>query len=799
MHPSHGWRSLIGKTVSHYTILSKLGEGGMGVVYKAEDTKLKRTVALKFLPPELTRDPDAKKRFIQEAQAASSLDHNNICTVHEIGETGDGQIFIAMACYEGETLKSKIKRGPMDLREAIRIAIQVGEGLAKAHARGIVHRDIKPANVMVTDDGVAKILDFGLAKLAGQVRLTKTSSTLGTVAYMSPEQARGDDVDDRTDIWSLGVVLYEMIAGRLPFKGEHEQAMMYSISNEEPLPLPSLHPDVSKDVQGILGRALAKRPDERYQHMGDMLTNLKLCEKKLEVTSAIHATTAGRAAHEATKPRRTRKTQLHLYAGLAAVALLLVVFFVVGRIYLFPPSGGRIDSIAVLPLQTLSGDVDQEYFSDGMTDALITELSKIKALRVISRTSVMRFKKTTKSLPEIARELNVNAVVEGSVFRSGDDVRINVQLIQASPEKHLWADSFDKPMRDVLGLQSEVAQAIALQVRAAVTPEEQRRMSSAKSVNPEAHEAYLKGRFYWNKRTGDDLRTAVDYFNQAIAKDSSYALAYAGLASAYQVLPDYSGLPAKEFIQKKEAAVKKALELDPTLAEAHTVLAQLKADEGDLAGAESEFKRAIELDPNYPTAHHWYSMNLVGPGRLNEALSEMKRAQELDPVSLVINENVGAIFYYMRQYDKAVDQLKKTLQLDPDFAPAHLDLGYVYVQQGRFGDALAEFQKVRTIVGNGPYGLAELGYAYALIGKRSEAARVRGELFEFSKQGYLVAYGIALVYYGLGDKKQTLDWLERARQENGLGPTFPETDPLWDELRSDPRFIALMKGMEQGK
>jgi len=779
---------MIGKTVSHYRILERLGEGGMGVVYKAEDLTLGRTIALKFLPPELTRDAAAKERFKHEARAASALDHPNICTIHEINETDDGQMFIAMACYEGETLKKKIERGPMDLDQAVRIAIQVGEGLAKAHSLGIVHRDIKPANVMITGDNVAKILDFGLAKLAGQVRLTKTSSTLGTVAYMSPEQAGGKEVDSRTDIWSLGVVLYEMIAARLPFKGEHEQAMMYSILNEDPAPLVSLRSEAPKEVLPILGKALAKEPGRRYQHMSEMLADLKSCEKKLEVASA---------ASEAAKPRWTKKRQLYLSAGLAVI----IGLFVVGKIYLFPPPRGPIDSIAVLPLQNLSGDPNQEYFSDGMTEALITELQKIRSLRVISRTSVMRYKKAQKLLPEIARELNVRAVVEGSVLREGDNVRVNVQLIQASPEKHLWAENFDRTMKSILALQSDVAQAIAREIRVVVTPDEQKRMASSRSVNPEAHEAYLKGRFYWNKRRGEDLKTAIGYFDQAIEKDPSYATAYAGLASTYVLLPEYAGLPPKEIMPKAEAAATKALELDSTLAEAHAVLGLIRYEfDWDWAGAESEFKRAIELDPNYPTAHHWYSSLLSRFGRFDEALSESKRALELDPLSLVINENVGAILSSTGQFDKAIDQLKRALELDPNFSATHLDLGTTYARQGKYDEAIAEFRKVRELVGGGPFGLANLGYCYARVGKKSAAVKILNELFEFSKHGYSVSAEIASIYYGLGDKEKGFEWAEKAYQEREVRLVFLAAVAVSDStLRSDQRLIALLNkiGMEK--
>jgi serine/threonine-protein kinase len=778
---------VLGRTISHYRILEKLGEGGMGVVYRAEDTKLKRPVALKFLPSELTRDPEAKERFIQEAQAASALDHPNICNIHEIGETDDGQSFIAMACYDGETLKKKIARRTMSLEDVVRVAIEVGEGLAKAHAKGIVHRDIKPDNVFITDDGTAKILDFGLAKLAGQVRLTRASSTLGTVAYMSPEQAGGQEIDTRTDIWSLGVVLYEMISGRLPFRGEHEQAMMYSILNEEPLPLQPLLPDLPAEIRVVLSRALAKRPEDRYQHVDEMLVGLSACRKKLETRSATDASP---------KSRWSGRRLPYLSAGLVLVAALLVL----GRLYLWPASRKPIDSIAVLPLQNLSGDVSQEYFSDGMTEALITELQKIKSLRVISRTSVMQYKNTRKLLPQIARELNVSAVVEGSVLREGDNVRINVQLIQASPEKHLWAENFDRSMRSILALQSDVAQAITREIRAVVTPEEQKRMASSRAVDPEAHEAYLKGRFYWNKRRAGDLKTAIDYFNEAIKKDSTYAVAYAGLASTYLLLPQYAGVPQQEAMPKAESAAMVALGLDPTLAEPHAVLGLAKASyEWDWAGAESEFRRAIELDPNYPIAHHWYANYLEIVGRSDEALREARRALELDPLSLIINENLGSVLIDMGRYEEGIDQINKTLALDTSFTAAHGDLARAYLAQHKPDKAIAEAERTLALGGPGPPSppeLAELGYFYARAGRRSDAQKALLQLLELSKKGVSVSTGIALVYHGLGDVDKSFEWAEKACQTREAGLTLIAIAGRSDStFSSDPRFLALLERM----
>jgi serine/threonine protein kinase len=470
---------MIGQTISHYRILEEIGGGGMGVVYKAEDTKLKRIVALKFLPPELTRDKEAKTRFIHEAQAASALQHNNICSIHEIDETPDGRLFISMDCYEGETLKDKIANGPLPLEEAMDIAFQVAAGLSEAHAAGMVHRDIKPANTIVTDKGDVKILDFGLAKLAGQTKVTKTGMTVGTVAYMSPEQAKGDETDSRSDIWSLGVMLYEMLADRLPFRGEVEPAMLYSIMNEDPEPVTTIRGDVPIGVEDIIEKALAKERANRYETMDALLSDL--ATQRDQITLGIK--------ERRFRAMRSLKRRKRLAVGTVVVAVLVAAAVLV---QVFHTRSMAIDSVAVLPFANLSGDEEQEYFSDGMTVALIKELGQIRALTVISRTSVMQFNKTDKPLPEIARELNVDAVVEASVLRSGDQVRITAQLIRANPERQMWAESYERDARDVLSLQSEVARAIAGEIQVTLTRHEQERLASVRPIDPEAYELYLR-------------------------------------------------------------------------------------------------------------------------------------------------------------------------------------------------------------------------------------------------------------------------------------------------------------------
>ncbi len=506
---------MVGKTISHYKILSKLGEGGMGVVYKAEDTKLDRFVALKFLPAHMSQDAENKKRFIHEAKAASALDHANICTIYEIDETEDGQMFIAMACYEGESLKDRIESGPLPIDEALEIAIHTARGLAKAHSKEIVHRDIKPANILLTEDGVVKIVDFGLAKLAGRTQLTKEGTSMGTVAYMSPEQTQGIAVDHRTDIWALGALIYEMVSGRQPFEGDYEQAVMYSIMNEAPEPITGLRTGVPMELERIINKALAKDPKERYQYIDEKLVDLQSLQKQNE-------SGGGKTKVQPAGMKSGPKKRLYLYSAVFLVSILAIF----AGLRFLQTDNAAIDSIMVLPLQNYSGEPEQEYFVDGMTEALITELSKISGLRVISRTSSMRYKNTDKTPPEIAGEINVGALVEGSVLRDGGRVRITAQLIDARADKHLWAENYDRDLENILQLHTEVARAIAKQVQIKLTPRDEARLARAETVDPEVYQLYLRGRYFWSQFTEESLIKSIEYFEQAIARAPNYALAY---------------------------------------------------------------------------------------------------------------------------------------------------------------------------------------------------------------------------------------------------------------------------------
>jgi serine/threonine protein kinase len=762
-----------------YKVIKELGRGGMGIVYKAEDTKLKRRIALKFLPPELTRDPDARERFIQEAQAASALDHPNICTIHEIEDTEAGQMYIAMACYEGESLKEKIARGPLVAEEAIDIAIQIAQGLAKAHQKDIVHRDIKPANIMVTDEGVAKILDFGLAKLAGQVRLTRAGTTMGTVAYMSPEQARGEAVDHRTDIWSLGVFLYEMLTGELPFKGEYEQALIHSILNDQPQLVTKVQKALPPELGRIVGKAMAKDAAERYQHVRDLEADLRTLRKRMETE---------KAQIKPTSPLSLKRKLL--YAAGSLVVLLAILFL--AKITIFKEKQKPIDSIAVLPFQNLSADPEQEYFSDGMTEALIAELSKIKALRVISRTSVMRYKKTEKPLPQIARELNVTAIIEGSVQRAQDDVRITAQLIRAAPEKHVWANSFTKDFKNILRLQSEVAQAIAKEINITMTAEERQQLAGSRPVDPEAHEAYLKGRFFINKFTEAEIRKGMAYFEQAIAKDPSFASAYTGLAEGYDNLMGGGWMPGKEAVPKFKALALKALSIDKSLGEAYVFIGDAEFYDWKWKAAEENFKRAIELDPNYVTGHFYYAFFLLVMKRYDEALSEVQRALELDPLSMGANYVLISTLWDTQQYDRAIARAKEMLNIDPNPSYGYFQLGQCYLAKKMYPEAIAHYRKAIEL---GDFiSLAPLAAAYVLSGNVMKAR----EILDDPRTKKLPSALLAMVYASLGEKEHALELLEKAYEEREMSLLLINASPRGflpavDSLLADPRFEALMK------
>ncbi len=776
---------MVGSTISHYRIVEKLGQGGMGTAYKAQDTKLDRFVALKFLPPHLSQEEEGKKRFIHEAKTASALDHPNICTIYEIDETEDEQMFIAMAYYEGESLKDRIERGPVPLDEAVHIAIQISEGLAKAHAKGIIHRDIKPANILLTEDGLVKIVDFGLAKLAGRTMLTKEGTALGTVAYMSPEQAQGAEVDHRTDIWALGVILYEMLTGQQPFEGDYEQAVIYSIMNEEPEPITAVRTGMPVELERIVNKALSKNRDERYQHLERMLVDLRALMK---------SNTSAKLKSKPTIRNSPKRKRTFLYVGIAAALILLITirFFVTDR-----DVSKVVDSIAVLPLENLSDVTKQEYFADGLTEALIAELAQISSLRVISRTSVMQYKGMHKPLTEIARELNVDAILEGSVFQDGERVRIAAQLIEASTGRHLWVKSYERDLRDILKLQSEVAQAIASEINITLTKEQEKRLGSPQAVNPAAHEAFLKGQYHLHQYMmgggpEDEIRTSIEYFQQAIELDPDWASAHANLARAYHWLASSFPELQKKFYPKSKAAALKALEIDETVSQAHASLAfVLHRYDWDWSAAEREYMRAVELNP---TSHAWgLALFFLSAGHYEEAILWYKRAEERNPLSILLKAQLGLAYTCAGQYDQAIEHLQNTLELNPNNVRAEHYLASAYLRKSMYEEAIKELQKAVRLGAGEPQYLARLGYAYAVAGRRDEALKVFDQL-EGETSDYFFEE-LAEFYIALGKRDEALALLEKGFEKRHGDLLYIRCSTVYDSLQDNPSFQDLLRGI----
>ncbi|MEE8325423.1 MAG: protein kinase, partial [candidate division NC10 bacterium] len=783
---------MVGKTISHFRILEKIGQGGMGEVFLAQDTSLDRKVALKFLPEEMQGDPTARKRFLREAKSAAALDHPYICHIHEVGEV-EGKSFIAMEYIQGMMLSQKLMEGPLPLKKALETSMEIAEALEAAHKNDIVHRDLKPSNIMLTPEGHVKVMDFGLAKrltsVEGQdeeitTKLTKDESILGTIPYMSPEQLRGREVDARSDIFSFGVVLYEMLAGVHPFKRGGQIETAHAILSEIAPPLSRYAEDIPVLLQHTVKKMLAKDPDQRYQSIHEVRTNLG---------QLLTATPQPAGVEFWVERGRSR---------LWRVAALLCSLLLLGAGWWFLSeeatviSAGQITSIAVLPLDNLMGDPEQEYFVDGMTEALIADLAQIKALKVISRTSAMRYKDTGKSAPEIGRELNVDGIVEGSVLRAGDRVRITAQLIHAATDQHLWANSYERDLKDTLFLQSEVAQAIAREIKTTLAPGEETLLARARPINPEAFEAYLKGRSYWNRRAEDGVTRALEYFQEAIDLDPTYPLAYTGLADSWIARGWYSISPPEEAYSRAEAAARRALELDDRLAEAHTSLALIKLEfDWDWPGAEKEFQRAIELNPGYAQAHQWYGGYLSAMGRLEQAIAEAKRARELDPLSPIVNTWLGLRFYFAGQHDLALEQYRTTADVNPSFQPVYWHRGWLYEEMGRSADALADYQKAVSLSGGHPLYMASLAQAYALTGDTKQAKELLQDLKVLSNRRYVPSYQIAATHLRLGETDLAFEWFERAYQERSPRLAYISVEPRLNSLRDDPRFQDLLLRM----
>ncbi|MFB0565876.1 MAG: protein kinase [Candidatus Aminicenantaceae bacterium] len=729
-----------------YEVIEEVGRGGMGSVYRVVDKKINEEVALKLLKPEIASDQETLDRFRNELKLARKISHKNICRMYHISEE-EGTYYITMEYIAGESLKSMIRMtGQLSVATAMNIMKQVCEGLAEAHGLGVVHRDLKPQNIMIDREGNARIMDFGIARSMKTKGITGAGVMIGTPEYMSPEQVEGKEVDNRSDIYSLGVILYEMVTGQVPFEGDTPFIIGVKHKSEKPKNPKEINAQIPDDLSRVILNCLEKDKEKRYQETNELLSELSKIGKG--------------------KPEKERIGEMKLEK-----------------------------SIAVLPFTDLSPKKDQEYFCDGMAEELINSLSKISDLRIVARTSAFSFREKDLDVREIGRRLNVETILEGSVRKAGNRLRISTQLINVADGYHIWSEKYDRDMEDIFAIQDEISLAIVDKLKVKLLGREKVKLVKRYTDNLEAYNLYLKGRYFWNKRYEIGVKKGLEYFQQAIKKDNGYTLAYSGLADCYCILSWYGDFPQKEAYQKAREAALKALEIDDMLAEAHTSLAFIKLlADWDWASADREFKRAIELNPNYTTAHHWYSFYLFFRARFDEAIEEMKEALELDPFSLIINCDLGWVYYYARQYDQAIEALQKTLEMDPNFVSAHSFLGRVYLQKSMYKEALAEFRKEKEPSRGWMQNVETLlAIAYLKMGKKKKAQQVLDDMIERTKQEYVSPYHIALLCFTLGENDLGFEWLDKAYKERNHWLLYLNVEPMFDTVRSDPRFTRLIK------
>ncbi len=838
--------------LAHYSIISKLGAGGMGEVYLAQDTKLNRKVALKILPSDLAANQDRMRRFVQEAQSAAALNHANIAHIYEIGES-DGTNYIAMEFVDGVTLTTEIHKQSSDLKTLLKQLLEVADGLAKAHGSGIVHRDLKPDNVMITSDGYAKILDFGLAKLtetqgdaatgrqgdgvsgkrgdegdtliADSPRhpvspspsapspnpVTSPGVIMGTVGYMSPEQARAKAVDQRSDIFSFGCILYEAATGHKPFTGDSVVDTLHKIIHDPAPAITDFNPSASTELQRVIRKCLAKEPEKRYQTIRDVANDLEEVIEEMKGatnidrsiapattnTTASEVTTVASAAHPTTSSAEyiASEVKRHKLGLIVALLVLVGVAVAAGLYWRSNQSSGAIESIAVMPFVNDSRNADVEYLTDGMTETLIRSLSNLSSMDVKPRSAVFRYKNKDTDLRTIAKELNVQAILNGIVSQRGDQILLSLELVDAKKNSVIWSEQYQRKQSDLVSLQSEIARDVSNKLKARLTGTEETSVTRNATSDPDAYQAYLKGRYYWNRRTAENLKKAIEQFKFATDRDPNYALAFVGLADCYAVSSEYAGTPSGEAIPQARVYAERALSLEPQLAEAHASMAMTSEYSWQWAEAEKEFKRAIELNPKYPTAYHWYSIFLKNSGRNDEAATMIKRAAELDPLSSVISVNISRLYQLQNNHQASIENSLKLIDLDPNFGPAHQYLALSYLRLGRNEEAIAEMEKAATLTKHAGITLGDLGYVYAVLGKKTEAMTILKELEEkYSRKEAVGAY-VAAVYSGFGDKDKAFEWLEKDFEVRNGKLAEIRWQMQFEPLRDDPRFASILKRM----
>jgi serine/threonine protein kinase/tetratricopeptide (TPR) repeat protein len=776
----------LGTRLGPYEIVAPLGAGGMGEVYRARDSRLNRDVAIKVLPERLSQDPQSLARFERESKAVAALSHPNILVLFDVG-THDGLTYAVTELLEGQTLRERLDVSAIPWRKAVEIGVAVAEGLSAAHSKGIVHRDLKPANIFLTSDGRVKILDFGLARRQSGVSRdeetatfadaeTEAGTVLGTLGYMSPEQVRGGTAEAPSDIFSLGCVWYEMVTGRRAFRGSSAGDIMAAILKEEPAPLTESGKQIPADLDRIIERCLAKNAAQRFHSANDLAFALK---------STLTAST------ERQTEAPVRSTRLRLAGVLAAVLVVVLA----GAFFYWRSQGRSIDSLAVLPFVNVGGDPNTEYLSDGITESLIDSLSQVPNLKVMSRSAAFRYKGKESDARTVGRELGVRAVLTGRITQRGDSLVVSTELMNVDDNSALWGEQYNRKLADALAVQQEIAQQISEKLRLRLSSEQKTELAKHQTDNPEAYQLYLKGRYYASKFDTENLKKGLDYFHQAIALDSKYALAYDGISYYYALVEDLL-IPSAEAVPKSREAALKALELDPTLAAAHAELGMAYWSGFDFPAAEKEYRRALELNANYAGAHEYYGWYLATMGHIDEGISEVRRAAALDPLSFEICYMLGWDQIYARRYDEAVTQLRKCVDLEPSVWISEVLLGEAYEQQGRFPEAIAALKKAREIEDQIQWPLAELARAYALSGQTAEARHGLDELLARSKHGYVVSkYLIAIIYAALGDKDQASAFLDQAYAERSFFLYQLKVDPELDSLRSDQRFQDLLRRM----